>query len=574
MKKQTRRLMAAVLSLVLGGTLWVAAGVPGVVAANEPEPYTAQDTADWPQKGILTAEGSYLYWGWDPETKTAALLGKREVGSTRPYGDLVIPEKLYLFVNGSDLEADVVEIGEGALAGAGAGDLALKSVTIPKTVTKIGKGAFEWNPQLERIHIDSGNPSYRVRDLFKALLTKDGGTLIFVCRNFPLNYRVPDTVTTIEDRALANMSELFNLELLEGVIHVGKEAFAYSERLESANLPEGLLTLGEQAFDSCKQLKSIVIPSTLQEIPTGAFASCTALENVEIKEGVEIIGKGAFSRCSKLKSINIPASVTEIKNGAFLECTGLASFSVAEGNPNFKAIDGVLFSKDGKELVSYPPNKEGAYDVPEGVVRIAYGAFYGASKLSAVRFPQSLESVDESSFAVCEALTEITLPEGTKRIGNYAFALCSSLESATLPKSLESIGDDVFIVKGASPALLTIYGWQGSVAETYAKENGHTFVAQTVPDAPKLDSPILVLLPYLGSVELPVKGADLEWSGGNDFVSLDENGKITSTKNSNKLGTATITAKNESGTVEFNVRVSPTFAQWLMIIFLFGWCWM
>lgn len=83
-----------------------------------------------------------------------------------------------------------------------------------------------------------------------------------------------------------------------------------------------------------------------------------------------------------------------------------------------------------------------------------------------------------------------------------------------------------------------------------------------------------VTVDYKGSATLSVTGTGITWSGGNNYISVDQNGRVTSLKNFSKTGSATIRATNSAGYVEFNVKVKPTFGQWLMIIFLFGWIWM
>lgn len=58
----------------------------------------------------------------------------------------------------------------------------------------------------------------------------------------------------------------------------------------------------------------------------------------------------------------------------------LENINVSPDNPVYKSIDGVLFSKDGKKLIWYPPTKnEGkSYTVPNSVKTIASRAFYQA----------------------------------------------------------------------------------------------------------------------------------------------------------------------------------------------------
>jgi hypothetical protein len=84
-----------------------------------------------------------------------------------------------------------------------------------------------------------------------------------------------------------------------------------------------------------------------------------------------------------------------------------------------------------------------------------------------------------------------------------------------------------------------------------------------------------VTIDYVGSKQLSVTGEDITWSGSNKYITVDQKtGVITSTKNFIKTGSAQIIASNSAGSVAFNVKVKPTFLQWLMIIFLFGWIWM
>ena len=71
------------------------------------------------------------------------------------------------------------------------------------------------------------------------------------------------------------------------------------------------------------------------------------------------------------------------------------------------------------------------------------------------------------------SLTTVELPDTLTTIGDEAFAGCVALKTITIPESVTSIGTDVFA------SLETINGVAGSYAETYATENGYTFVALT-----------------------------------------------------------------------------------------------
>ncbi len=127
---------------------------------------------------------------------------------------------------------------------------------------------------------------------------------------------------------------------------------------------------------------------------------------------------------SKLEIIIIPASVTRL---TLPISPALKKFEVDENNQNYKSIDGVLFTKNGEELVYFPrsfPNTE--YTVPQNVkvikngafcfcenleriitenkdLKIEMGAFYGCKKLNAVVFTGKEVPTEEnrSSFFLC-----------------------------------------------------------------------------------------------------------------------------------------------------------------------------
>ena len=103
---------------------------------------------------------------------------------------------------------------------------------------------------------------------------------------------------------------------------------------------------------TCPAKKSSVsIPSSVKVIGSGAFSSCSSLSSIIIPNGVTEIGSSAFVSCTSLKSITIPSSVTKIYSSAFSICTGLTEINVDPNNPIYCSVDGVLYSKDMKEIV-------------------------------------------------------------------------------------------------------------------------------------------------------------------------------------------------------------------------------
>jgi hypothetical protein len=198
---------------------------------------------------------------------------------------------------------------------------------------------------------------------------------------------------------------------------------------------------------------------------------------------VTAIGDGAFAAWdSNLTVITIPSSVTSIGDGAFsIWLSVLISITVDGLNPVYTSIDGVLFDKSERTLITYPNGKTtSAYVIPPTVTSIGDWAFGVCRSLISITIPPSVTSIGAWPFSLCWSLTTITVdsrnptyssidgvlfdknartiiryPEGkTARtytvpssvtsIGYSAFQNCSSLTGVIIPSSVNSIGEWAF----------------------------------------------------------------------------------------------------------------------------------
>lgn len=203
---------------------------------------------------------------------------------------------------------------------------------------------------------------------------------------------------------------------------------------------DGTLTIsgtGEMEFDSDEapwysskdQIVTVVMQSGVTSIAGGAFAECGSLTEVTIPDSVESIEVRAFSECTSLESIAIPGSVTDISRNAFGECSSLTDISVDSSNPAYCSEDGVVFDKDKTQLCFCPGGKTGMYRIPDGVKRIAGGAFSGCGKLTGVTIPDSVTSIDEGAFQNCSGLENVTIGSSVKYIRTRVFEGCASLKT-------------------------------------------------------------------------------------------------------------------------------------------------
>ncbi len=133
---------------------------------------------------------------------------------------------------------------------------------------------------------------------------------------------------------------------------------------------------------------------------------------ITIENGVTSICADAFSYWHNLVNITIPESVISIGITAFQNCSKLTSITVNQANKSYMSKEGVLFTKDGSELIVYPRSKaETSYKVPDGVTHIYYDAFSECKNITSIEIPNSVIVIDERALYSCLNLSEINVDE-------------------------------------------------------------------------------------------------------------------------------------------------------------------
>ena len=265
------------------------------------------------------------------------------------------------------------------------------------------------------------------------------------------------------------------------VTAIGEQAFSFCSSLTIISIPDSVAQIGENPFAACSSLKSIsvspehpyfatidgvlfrkadktlisypagissstyTIPQGITSIGDSAFSYCYSLTSVSIPDSVTSIGDSAFSYCYFLTSVSIPDSVEQIGTNPFAACFELKSISASPDHPYFATIDGVLFRKADKALISYPAGiSSSTYTIPQGITAIGDSAFYYCDSLTSVSIPDSVTSIGDNAFYFCESLTSVTIPDSVTAIGDSAFSYCDSLTSVSIPDSVTAIGDEAF----------------------------------------------------------------------------------------------------------------------------------
>ncbi len=360
-----------------------------------------------------------------------------------------------------DLPEGLRGVGPGAFAGGG-----VKKLRLPASFDGAGSSTgsghipffgFNSAPELE-LEVDPKHPKLISRD--GCVLTRDGKTLLWGPIGREGGGVVPEGVETIADGAFKE-GRFASVKLPESLRKIEDGAFYGCEALTEVSIPQNVETVGG-AFRNCDSLRKVEILSPTVRLSSGAFSGCDRFEAFEvpasnagfstvdgallskdgktfyalpsgkaatlkrfaIPDGVErIVGllpselATSFGESGRL---TIPASVKEIgvgwKRGDVQTTTpGQASrycaVEVSPENARFSSVDGMLLSKDGKMLYSYPAEARATtLSVPETVetlssfsIRSKYLVKIVAPSVKVVQ-EQAVEALNVGSIELSEKL--------------------------------------------------------------------------------------------------------------------------------------------------------------------------
>ncbi|HJG88675.1 MAG TPA: leucine-rich repeat domain-containing protein [Barnesiella viscericola] len=295
---------------------------------------------------------------------------------------------------------------------------------------------------------------------------------------------IPAGVTEIPQNCFYNNTSLTSISFAGDITSIGSGAF-YKAGLSKITIPGSCKSIGTNAFQLCPNLAQVTLGEGVDSLAEGAFRECAKLASINLPSSLRKIGAYAFLDNTSLTSVTIPAGVSEVGDAAFSN-TGVTAFVVEAGNTACKAVDGVLYSADGRVLMAYPNQAAAEYTIADGCLGVGEGAFshaqvqkvivpeelrafddnaFSESALAEINFPSSVVLLGNQAFAKTQ-LTTLVLPENITAVYEGTFAQCEALKSVTIPAGVRTIGayafngcsalTEVFCL-GANPPLLDYY---------------------------------------------------------------------------------------------------------------------
>lgn len=151
-------------------------------------------------------------------------------------------------------------------------------------------------PRYCELTANDSNPYWTIID--GVLFSRDATELLEFPRWRTGEYRIPDGVAFIADEAFYQC-RLTKVDLPDGMMEIGKDAFSYCHELRNATIPDSISYIGNNAFCCCIKLDDIRIP-TCAWIDDYAFSGCWSLSNLTVPENLGDIGNHAFTECGEI----------------------------------------------------------------------------------------------------------------------------------------------------------------------------------------------------------------------------------------------------------------------------------
>lgn len=228
-------------------------------------------------------------------------------------------------------------------------------------------------------------------------------------------YELKDGVLTISGQGaipktmkFKNNKKIKEVVIKKGITKIPQYTFYNCENLEKVKIPNTVKKIGPFAFASTA-IKKIYIPKSVNAIGEFTLAYCNQLTKVtmpgefDLTMGVDATDSVITSGCNKLDTINFNTNFN-LKTASY--CSG-KKWNVSKNDPKYKSIKGIIYTKDGKEVVRVPADVK--------VLKIQQGCEVFC--LQSIFY--HMDIYDSSySHINCINLTKIVLPKSIKKIDN------------------------------------------------------------------------------------------------------------------------------------------------------------
>lgn len=399
------------------------------------------------EKGIIDRRSGNIVISLQPVVKAEAVAEKPKRTSYEKDG-LVVPK-------------GAAEIADNAFAS----DRTLEKIIIPEGVKRIGKRAFKLCLNLKKVILPEG---LEIIDeeafagcvsleeaVFPESLKEIGEDAFLYCSGLR-KAAFPSGLKRIADRAFMQCESLEEAVLRGEAEYIGLSAFGECLNLKRLVLPDKTDVLGERIIKGGYPKITIEVPENLiymypKEIfgseeavikikkPQGAVEVDYDVEELTVSEGIKEIGDKGLSSFYAMKKLYIPASVEKIGKNILYRADSTEKIEVSRDNRFYRSEADCIIRRADNVLIAGCKNSK----IPDGVTKIADGAFAGMRAHFSLTLPDGVKEIGEGAFDGCYGLYEIRFSEGLRKIGKHAFSGCGIFK-LDLPGTVAEVEEQAF----------------------------------------------------------------------------------------------------------------------------------
>ena len=325
----------------------------------------------------------------------------------------------------------VTTIGEDAFSGC----KELCSIVITPSITKIESGAFEGCTNMSDIYFTG------TLQQWNSVEKGEGWDASTGTATYNKTYSVTTEYVLPHYSGKCGETAIWKLWTDKGLLCIEGKGAMYDFELTTAN---GAITGSTAGWSPYKSyVKKLEIKNGITVIGKYAFNSSVSFTEAVLGNTVTTIRDNAFDYT--LKKLTLSDSFEGFDGSALSGCLNLSNIYVSENSERYKSVDGIVYTKDGKELIAYPPAKmDEEYNMPDGVKKIANDVFNGNRYVKKVNFCEGLEEIGDRAFMSSAIYYDISFPSSLKKLGVSALEGCTSIMTTALPEGFEHLGDRAF----------------------------------------------------------------------------------------------------------------------------------